>query len=218
MALDEIPRQVAGTSNLHLAMKYNIKAMGTIAHEIPMAYMGIYGATDRGLMDSQRYVLRDWWDTFHGPYSIALPDTVTSQWFFDNAFTPQMLHDWWGSRHDSADPFSYGEMMIARYLSAGIDPRRKMIVFSDGLTDDLIVDLWDRFSDRIGCGFGWGTNWTNDLGPRPISQVVKLVEANGRPVVKLSDNVQKAIGEPDAIHRALRVFGGSGRTDEEVVY
>lgn len=202
--LDTCPHQVSGTSNVALAREFNIKPMGTMAHELFMAYMGIYGATDEGLWNSQRYVLRDWWNRFRGPLSIALTDTVGTDAFF-KVFDGH-AGEWWGMRQDSGDPFRFGHRAIEFYRSIGVDPRRKMVVFSDGLDIDMISRLWSEFDGRVGMGFGWGTNLTNDLGFDPLSIVVKLVGANGVPVAKLSDNPAKAIGAPSAVERAMRVF------------
>lgn len=214
MLVDEIPDQVAGTSNLYLAKQMGLQPVGTMAHELFMGYMGIYGRDDHGLKESQSRVIADW-ERFLGPkYTIALPDTVTSKWFFENVFVDGLPARWKGTRHDSGDPFAYGEYVLGRYDRFGVDATGKVIVWSDGVDPDLMIALYERFSPRINCAFGWGTNCTNDCGPKPISMVVKLVESNHVPVIKLSDNPAKAIGDPDAIARAKRVFGVA---DGEVV-
>ena len=221
--LDNIPNQVTGTSNVRLAKLFSIKPTGTQSHQAGMAYSGIYDVSDVSMRNSQGYFFRDWWDTYRGPLSIFLTDTFTSDFFF-RTFSKEEAVRSWGMRQDSGDPFVFGERAIKFYEEMGIDPRRKMIVFSDGLVVDLMVRLWDTFSGRIGVGFGWGTSLTFDTGYspeesiKPLSIVIKLVEAAGKPVVKLSDNIQKAIGEPAAIQRALHVFGSNGRTSQDVVY
>lgn len=217
MMLELMPHQVSGTSNVALAREFNLKPMGTMAHELFLAYMGIYGATDDGMWNSQRYVLRDWWNRFRGPLSIALTDTVGTDAFL-KVFTAEQARSWWGVRQDSGDPFRFGHSMIDFYRAKGIDPRRKMIVFSDGLDVDLITRLWDEFSGLVGMGFGWGTNLTNDLGFDTLSLVMKLVAANGVPVAKLSDNPAKATGNQVAIDRAMRVFSPRQDAAEECRY
>jgi len=221
--LENIPHQVTGTSNVRLAKLFSIKPTGTQSHQAGMAYSGIYDVSDVSMRNSQGYFFRDWWDTYRGPLSIFLTDTFTSDFFF-RTFSKEEAIRSWGLRQDSGDPFAFGTRAIRFYEEMGIDPRRKMIVFSDGLNVEKMVFLWDTFSGRIGVGFGWGTNLSFDTGYspddsiRPLSIVIKLVESNGKPVVKLSDNIQKAIGDPAAIQRAMRVFGSNGRTDQDVVY
>ena len=205
MMLDLMPHQVSGTSNVALAKEFNLKPMGTMAHELFLAYMGIYGATEDGMWNSQRYVLRDWWNRFRGPLSIALTDTVGTDVFL-RIFTEEQARSWWGVRQDSGDPFRFGRSMIRFYKGKGIKPQRKMIVFSDGLDVQMITRLWNEFSGFVGVGFGWGTNLTNDLGFDTLSLVMKLTAANGVPVAKLSDNPAKATGDRVAIDRTMRVF------------
>lgn len=217
MMLDLMPHQVSGTSNVALAREFNLKPMGTMAHELFLAYMGIYGATDEGMWNSQRYVLRDWWNRFRGPLSIALTDTVGTDAFL-RIFTEEQARSWWGVRQDSGDPFRFGRSMIDFYRAKGIDPRRKMIVFSDGLDAGLITGLWDVFSELVGMGFGWGTNLMNDLGFDTLSLVMKLVAANGVPVAKLSDNPAKATGDKVAISRAMATFCPRQDAAEECRY
>ena len=121
-------------------------------------------------------------------------------------------------RQDSGDPIAFGEKAIAFYEKHGIDPSDKIIVFSDGLDIEAIVKIADHFSGRIQTVFGWGTNLTNDLGLKPLSLVVKAVEANGRRLVKLSDNLAKATGSPEDIARFKRIFGYSGDEFQPTVY
>ena len=221
--LDEIPNQISGTSNVALAKMFSVKPTGTQSHQAMMAYSGIYDVSDCSMRNSQEYFLRDWWDTYRGPLSIALTDTFTSDFFF-RTFSQECANKWWGLRQDSGGPFTFGEKAIDFYERMGVDPRRKMIVFSDGLDVGLMIQLWDEFSGRIGVGFGIGTNLTFDVGGssdhsiRPLSIVIKLVEANGKKVVKLSDNVKKSIGDPLAIQRAMRLFGDGGRISQDVIY
>lgn len=206
---EEIPGQFRGTSNSLLSMKYNLAPMGTIAHELPMVYSAIYRDEDeraQRLVSSQR-VLEDWEAEYGLDLSIFLPDTYGSEYFFSHVVSNHMLKTWKGSRHDSGPPKTYGDRRIQMYEAAGIDATGKLIVFSDGLTVPLMDELEQYFRGRIQTTFGIGTNLTNDLGFVPLSMVVKVASANGLPVVKLSDNIAKASGDPNEIDRMKRLTG-----------
>ena len=212
--------QCRGTSNTWLAMKYGLTPMGTNAHELPMVYSAIYRREDENaqrLVSSQR-VIEDWEAEYGLGLSIFLPDTYGSDYFFNKVVTPRMLQTWKGSRHDSGPPKDYGDNRIRMYEAAGIDPRQKWIVFADGLDARLVDELERYFHGRIQTTFGIGTNLTNDLGPAPLSIVVKPVEANGLPVAKLSDNIQKASGNPTELERIRRLTGYTGSFSEACRY
>jgi len=121
-------------------------------------------------------------------------------------------------RHDSGDPVEFGEKALAFYEGHGIDPREKMLIFSDGLELETILRLGEHFAGRINVSFGWGTNLTNDMGFEPLSLVVKVVEADGHPTVKLSDNLAKATGRPEDIERFKTIFGHAVTTFEPCRY
>ena len=202
---DRIPGQLAGTSNVHLAQQLGLPCIGTMAHEMDMAYAGIYGATDASLRGSHQRQLEDWWAEFGPGLAIALTDTYGTGFFFAD-FKPAQARDWRGLRQDSGDPVEFGEMAIRFYQGLNIDPATKLVVFSDGLDADTIIQLHRRFAGRLTVGFGWGTNLTFDNGLPTYSLVMKLVQAAGNDVAKLSDNLDKAIGTPAAIARTTRVF------------
>lgn len=189
------PRQFLGTSNVYLADKYSLLPMGTAAHELYMVYSGIYHANEVEIFSSHNRVLQDWWQEYGWGLSIALTDTYGSDFFFRD-MTAEQAKDWKGLRHDSRDPLSFGEKAIKFYQQHSIDPREKIIVFSDGLDLDTIIKIADRFRGRIKVTFGWGTNLTNDLGFKSLSLIVKAVESCGHGTVKLSDNLAKAMGDP----------------------
>jgi nicotinate phosphoribosyltransferase len=201
--------QFRGTSNSLLAMKYGLTPMGTNAHELPMVYSAIYRAEDEraGWLVSSLRVLEDWEAEYGLALSIFLPDTYGSDYFFSKVVPREMLARWKGSRHDSGPPKAYGDNRIRMYESCGIDPLSKLIVFADALTAPIIDELERHFRGRIQTTFGIGTNLTNDLGPEPLSIVVKPMAANGLPVVKLSDNSEKATGDPSEIERMKRLVG-----------
>ncbi len=198
--------QFLGTSDVLNAMLLDVSPIGTFAHELYMVYAGMYGETDDGLRASHNRVLRDWWDEYGEPLSIALTDTFGTDFFFRD-FTPEQAGTWRSLRQDSGDPFAFGEKAIAFYRSLGIDPMKKTVVFSDGLDLAAILALDERFAGRIGAVFGWGTTLTNDVGLGTLSLVVKATAASGRPLVKLSDNPAKALGPPAEVERYKRVFG-----------
>ena len=128
-------------------------------------------------------------------------------------------------RPDSAPPIEGGEQIIRWWEERGVDPRTKLIIFSDGMDIDTIEETYHHFHGRVRMSFGWGTNLTNDFrdcdpegqaGLEPISLVCKVTQANGRPAVKLSDNPAKSTGDPEEVARYLRVFGGQDRVASAV--
>lgn len=202
------PQQFRGTSNVYLAKKYGLMPMGTNAHELPMVYSGVYyGEDERTPLVSQARVLEDWEREYGLALSIFLPDTLGSDFFFERIVTPRQLREWKGSRHDSGDPFEYGEKRICDYRQHGIDPASKLIVFADGLDVETMMQLFGRFDGRINMTYGWGTNLGNDIGFKPVSIIVKPTWAAGHDVAKLSDNIEKATGSPAAIARMMRLVG-----------
>ncbi|HWV80890.1 MAG TPA: nicotinate phosphoribosyltransferase [Hyphomicrobiaceae bacterium] len=199
-----------GTSNCLIAMRREVEAIGTNAHELPMVYAAL-ADSDRELADAPYAVLADWQDAYDGNLRVVLPDTYGTESFFERA--PEWVARWTGVRVDSGDPIEGGELAIAWWEKNGQDPRKKLAIFSDGLDVDLIHKIHRHFHGRIRIGYGWGTLLTNDfrgLGPDggldPFSIVCKVISANGRPAVKISDNPTKAVGPPEEIARYRRVF------------
>ena len=205
----------SGSSNTALAYKHNLEAIGTNAHELPMAMAALASeGTDEDLRNSQYKVLELWQKSYYGELLILLPDTFGTTQFLQGA--PEWVARWTGERIDSKDPFEAGDEYIAWLLSRGQDPRTKRLIASDGLDANTIVELHNYFNGRIRFSAGWGTLLTNDFRdchPRgedtfdPISLVCKLTSADGIPTVKLSDNPSKATGPAQAIERYRRVFG-----------
>jgi nicotinate phosphoribosyltransferase len=199
-----------GTSNCLIAMKRDIEAIGTNAHELPMVYSAL-AETDDDLAKAPYQVLADWHEEHDGNLRIILPDTYGTKGFLENA--PDWLAGWTGIRIDSGDPAAGAEIAIDWWKSRGEDPTQKLVIFSDGLDSAEIHELYQKFSGRVKVSFGWGTNLTNDFrglvpdaGLDAFSLVCKAVSANGRPTVKLSDNPNKAMGPEDEIERYRRVF------------
>ncbi|WP_374635206.1 nicotinate phosphoribosyltransferase [Paracoccus sp. (in: a-proteobacteria)] len=199
-----------GTSNCLIAMRRDIEAIGTNAHELPMVYAALADSEEE-LRQAPYRVLADWHEEHEGMLRIILPDTYGSKGFLDHA--PDWLAGWTGIRVDSGDPVEGAEMAIRWWQERGEDPRDKLIIFSDGLDVAKVGELFQRFHGRVKVSFGWGTLLTNDFrglvpgdGLAPFSLVCKAVAANGRPTVKLSDNPEKATGPKDEIARYRRVF------------
>ena len=213
----ELPNQLLGTSNVDLARRLNLKPGGTIAHAPFMAYAALMGKDSKSLVASQKALLENWWQEYGDEGSIALTDTYGSP-FFLNEFGSLVLPKWRGTRQDSGDPFEYGERILAKYEELGIDAKKKILVFSDGLDLETMIRLHQQFSSRINVVFGWGTNLTNDLGLPALSIVMKLSRVGNRSTVKLSDNLAKAMGDPEEIERYKEAFEYSGKFQEQCKY
>jgi nicotinate phosphoribosyltransferase len=204
-----------GTSNCLIAMRREVEAVGTNAHELPMVYAAL-SDTDAALADAPYRVLADWQEDYEGNLRIILPDTFGTDAFLAKA--PDWIAGWTGIRIDSGDPIAKGEAAIAWWTSRGQDPRDKLAIFSDGLDADDIERLYKHFSGRMRLGFGWGTLLTNDFRGfdaagrlDPFSIVCKVVSVNGRAAVKLSDNPAKSVGPSHDIERYRRVFGAKAQ-------
>lgn len=217
-----IGESFTGTSNVLLAMDTDLEAVGTNAHELPMVLAAL-AETDEELLTAPYRVLEDWQSYYGGNLLIVLPDTFGTESFLRNA--PDWIADWTGFRPDSAPPIEGGERIISWWKEKGQDPREKLLIFSDALDVDTIERVYSHFKGRVRTAFGWGTNLTNDFAdcaPREIkslkaiSLVCKVSEANGRPAVKLSDNPEKATGDPAEIERYLKVFGDEKRVWQPV--
>ncbi len=178
-----------GTSNVYLAMKYNLTPIGTYAHEYVQMYQGI---DEIPLAFTNHYAMEDWYAEYQGDNGTALTDTITTDLFLLD-FNRSMVNNYSGVRHDSGDPYEWGEKMIRHYESYGVDPRSKLLLFSDSLDFDRAQALFDHFRDRTKVSFGIGTFCSNDTCEEPLNIVIKLQYVNGRPVAKLSDDVGKAM-------------------------
>jgi len=210
-----------GTSNCKIAMLRDIEAIGTNAHELPMVYSAL-AKTDADLRQAPYQVLEDWQEEHDGNLRIILPDTYGTQGFLQSA--PDWLAGWTGIRIDSGDPATGAEIAINWWKQRGEDPREKLVIFSDGLDVEKIIELHKQFEGCVRVSFGWGTLLTNDfrgLVPDgdldPFSIVCKAVEADGNPTVKLSDNPGKAMGPADEIERYKRVFELGEQERQEVI-
>ena len=193
---DEVVRRLAtettnmvGTSNVYLAMKYHLTPIGTFAHEFVQMYQGI---SKIPLAYTNYYALKDWYNEYKGDNGTALTDTITTDLFLMD-FDRSMSNNFTGVRHDSGDPYKWAEKMIAHYEKYGIDPKTKMLLFSDSLNFDKAQALFDAFKDRTKVSFGIGTFVSNDTYVEPLNIVIKLQYVNGNPVAKLSDATGKTM-------------------------
>ena len=182
--------QFVGTSNIHLAKKYNISPIGTQAHEYLQAFQvlsPLYNHLSTAL---------DYWNTeYKGDLGIALTDSITTDVFLKE-FNLKFAKQFDGVRHDSGDPFEFGNKIIEHYKSLNISPITKTIVFSDGLNIKLAIELYNHFNGKIKVSFGIGTHLSNDVkGYRAPSIVIKMISCQGFPVAKISDNSAKSISK-----------------------
>jgi len=199
----EVPEYFAGTSNVWFAMRNHLTPLGTLGHE----YMQACQALGPRLRDSQTFAMDTWAKEYRGDLGIALSDTYGLDAFlrdFDMYFCK--LFD--GARHDSGDPFDWGERLIAHYEKNRVDPHGKTLIFSDGLSFPLAIEIARRFHGRARTAFGIGTNLTNDLGYEPLNIVIKMIECNGQPVAKVSDSPGKTVSkDPRYLAYLRQVFG-----------
>ena len=209
--LEGLENKFIGTSNCLIAMRRDIEAIGTNAHELPMIYSAL-AENDEELANAPYQVLADWHEEHDGNLRIILPDTYGTEAFLKRA--PDWLKQWTGIRIDSGDPVEGAEAAIAWWQNKGENPKDKLVIFSDGLDTPTISDLHEKFNGRVKVSFGWGTNLTNDFRGLVLdgsldafSIVCKPIKANERSTVKLSDNLNKAMGPSEEINRYKRVFG-----------
>ena len=191
--------QFAGTSNVLYAMKLGVTPLGTMAHE----YLQACQALGPRLRDSQVFGFEVWAKEYRGDLGIALSDVYGMSAFlrdFDLYFCK--LFD--GARHDSGDPFAWGERLLQHYRDNRVDPLTKTLIFSDALTVPRTIELFQRFHGRCQLAFGIGTNLTNDLGYEPLQVVIKMTRCNGQPVAKLSDTPGKGMCDDEKYLAYLR--------------
>lgn len=195
----ELPEQFKGTSNVYLAKELDLAPVGTMAHE----YMQAYQSFGIRLRDFQKAALEGWVQEFRGDLGTALTDVIGIDAFlrdFDLYFAK--LFD--GLRHDSGDPFEWGEKVIAHYRMMRIDPRTKRLVFSDGLDFPRAAAIYRHFMGRIQTTFGIGTNLTNDTPIPALNIVMKMTSCNGTNVAKITDSPGKTLCEDATFMAYLR--------------
>ena len=176
-------KNMVGTSNVYFAMKYNVTPIGTYAHEYVQMYQGIDKIP---LAYTNYYAMKDWYDEYRGDNGTALTDTVTTDLFLRD-FNRSMVNNYSGVRHDSGDPFEWGEKMLAHYKKLGIDANNKTLLFSDNLDFERADALYHQFKDKTKVAFGIGTYLSNDTKVEPLNIVMKTTACNGMDVAKISD-------------------------------
>ncbi len=211
---DRLPNtSFLGTSNVYFAKKLDLKPIGTFAHEIPMVVCGLHPFN---MIASHRKALEDWYKLYGKDLSIALTDTYGTDFFFkDGIDNPEI---WKGLRQDSGCPFRFANKAWVFYKNKGINPREKLLIFSDGLDIDKVIKIEKEVKPYFKTAYGWGTNLTNDCGSKPLSLVMKATKVNGTPLVKLSDNLNKAIGDKKEIERYKKVFGYTNTFKDTPIY
>ena len=226
-ARDVLGEGFIGTSNAYHAMEMGLEAIGTNAHELPMALTTIAvarGAKDEDIRQVQYDVLHHWQASYKGNVLVALPDTYGTSQFLKDA--PQWVSHWRGFRPDSKEPNEAAQELVDWWKRMGVDPKKKLVLFSDGLDADNIASLWAHWHDKVTVGFGWGTMLTNDFigcHPRgektldPLSLVCKVIAADGHAAVKLSDNYTKATGPEEEVARYRSIFGSDGMKNAPVL-
>ena len=194
-----------GTSNVHFAHKFNVKPIGTHAHEWFMFHAAKYG-----YKMADHLAMENWIDVFRGDLGVALSDTFTTEVFF-KAFDKKFAKLYDGVRQDSGDPIEFTDKTIAHYKKLDIDPKTKVIIFSDALDPEKALEIKDYCRGKIMCSFGIGTNFTNDVGVKPLNMVIKMTEAKPEgekwmPTIKLSDSLGKHTGDKKEIEIAKYVL------------
>lgn len=195
----ELPN-LAGTSNVYFAYKYNLIPIGTYAHEYVQMYQGIDYIP---LAYTNHYAMQDWYDEYKGDNGTALTDTLTTDLFLLD-FDRSMVNNYQGVRHDSGDPYEWGEKILAHYEKYGVDTTTKTLLFSDSLNFDKAQALYDYFKNRAKVAFGIGTFVMNDTIVQPLNIVIKLQYVNGRPVAKISDGTGKTMSDDEEYLKYLK--------------
>jgi nicotinate phosphoribosyltransferase len=198
--LKDKTKNMVGTSNVYYAYKYNLTPIGTYAHEYVQMFQGIDSIP---LAYTNYYAMKDWYTEYEGDNGTALTDTVTTDLFLKD-FNRSMVNNYSGVRHDSGDPYVWGEMILAHYRKFGVDPKTKMLLFSDSLNFDKAQEIYEYFKDKCKVSFGIGTFVTNDTKVDALNIVIKLQYVNGRPVAKISDAPTKAMCDDEKYFEYLQ--------------
>lgn len=209
--------KLVGTSNVHFAQKYELMPIGTIAHEW---FMGV--AALEGYEHANATALGLWESLYDNTTLVALTDTFSTGVFFKEfSLNVERVIRWAGLRQDSGDPFTFAPRVIAMYESVGVDFRQKQIVFSDSLDIDKCIQLHKQ-CEELGlrkASFGIGTFLTNDFRTlssdrkeksKALNIVIKLASVDGKPCIKLSDDLSKTTGDQATVERIKKIHGLAG--------
>jgi nicotinate phosphoribosyltransferase len=199
-----VKNNFVGTSNLYLAMYYNIKAMGTMSHQWPMAHQQL----NYRVSESQKMAFENWIKVYRGDLGYALADTINTDAFLKDFDDPLFYKLFDGVREDSEpDPIAFGHKMVNFYLQRKIDPKSKSIIFSNGLSFEQAKKIYFELHNLINVSFGIGTNLTNDTGKPRLDIVMKMTECNGQPVAKISNEPSKAVcNSPEFLNYLKQVY------------
>jgi len=203
LAQNEFPgSHFVGTSNVYLAKKFGLVPVGTMAHEWIMCTG--QGNHKHNPAYSNWYALDEWVKEYGILNGTALTDTITTDCFLkDFQLTFSTLFS--GVRHDSGDPYVWGDKMISHYQSLGIDPKTKTLLFSDGLDFERATGLFDYFQGKAKVAFGIGTYLSNDTCVPALNIVMKVTRCNGQDVAKISDVAGKGMCKnPDYVEYLQR--------------
>lgn len=200
-----------GTSNVYLAMILDIPVHGTMAHEAFQFHQGLNSPykdevnRSESYFKSQENTLKSWLKEYNGKLSIALSDIFGTDAFL-SILDKELSEKYEGLRHDSGDPFVWADKVLDHYKEIGIDPKSKTLVFSDGLNFEKAKEIFLRYKEKAKIIFGIGTNLSNDFNFKSMNIVMKMVESEGNPVVKISDEQTKAIGDEKVIKLIKNYF------------
>ncbi len=197
-----------GTSNVHLAQKFNIPPIGTMAHEWVM----FHGAA-AGYKKANAMAMEAWIQIFKGDLGIALADTYTTEMFLPS-FDARLANFFDGVRQDSGDPIAFIKKLVHHYKTLHIDPATKTIIFSDGLDINGAMAIHNECRGKIKDAYGIGTHLTNDIGVTPLNMVIKLSRCQMSPekpwqhTIKLSDDKGKHTGNPSELNSCMKILNG----------
>ncbi|KAF9267639.1 nicotinate phosphoribosyltransferase [Marasmius fiardii PR-910] len=207
------PGTLLGSSNVHLARLYDILPVGTVAHEWTMGIGAL-----KGYENVHNLALEMWEQAYYKKMILlALTDTFSTEAFYKTFVkSPERAKRWDGLRQDSGDPFVYAPRAKEVYNAMGIDHTQKMLIYSDGLDVDKAIRL-KKLTDKIGfkCSFGIGTSLTNDFKKassngkeksKALNIVIKLASVEGKPCVKISDELSKSTGDPATVTHVKKLF------------
>lgn len=205
---NELPGQFLGTSCVAIAKELGITPMGTNAHQEQMMSVALAKGDEQKMLRAPYKALDRFFEVYGHDLAIAQTDTYGTDSYLRGMTHDQVLNCR-GYRQDSKEPIAYGEQIIDHLTRHNVDSMSRLVIFSDGLKLESMIRYYLYFENRIKTTNGWGTHLTNDVGFPVLKIVIKLIEADGYPAVKLSDNLEKSIGDEAEKQRCIRVFGYS---------
>ena len=197
-----------GTSNVYLAMKYDLTPIGTMAHEFVCAIAGMYGP-----QMSNHLAMDAWSKTYRGALGTFLYDTYGWRIFSLN-FSEDFANMFKGLRVDSGDNYEQLDNILRKYERLNIDPRGKQVIFSNGLNVEEAIKIQRYAEGKCLPSFGIGTHFTNDFpGVKPRNIVIKLLAVKITEswpfycdTCKLSEDHGKYTGNPATVRRFMEAL------------